>query len=246
MCIAGTMKTIGLLGGMSWESTALYYRLINEETRRRLGGLHSAPIVLVSVDFEAVESLQNKGDWAAAGALLAEAARRVESAGADLLLICTNTMHKVADDVAGAIDIPLLHIADATARKIADAGIKTVGLLGTRFTMEQTFYRIRLKNHGIDVLTPSEAGRDLVHRVIYDELCLGLVHKESRDAFLDIIDELGSRGAEAVVEGCTEIGMLVADEHTDIRLFDTTRIHAEEAVAIAIAQSNVPETAIPG
>lgn len=228
------MKTIGLLGGMSWESTALYYRLINEESNRVLGGLHSARTVLLSVDFQEIETLQSQGDWAAAADLLAGAARRIEGAGADFLLICTNTMHIVADEVAAAINIPLLHLADATADKITRAGIDTVGLLGTRFTMEQDFYKGRLQQHGINVLTPSEAGRELVHRVIYEELCLGKVVDDSRTAFLQLMDDLVRSGAEAVVEGCTEIGMLVKPEHTDIMLFDTTRIHAERAVAQAL------------
>ena len=228
------MKTIGLLGGMSWESTQLYYRLINEETRRKLGGLHSARIALVSLDFQEIEILQVQGDWATAADILADAAQRVEKAGADFLLICTNTMHKVADEVAAATSIPLLHIADATAERIIDSGVTTVGLLGTRFTMEQAFYSARLKERGINVLTPSAAGRELVHRVIYEELCLGTVKSGSRDAFLEIIDDLVQRGAEAIVEGCTEIGMLVNEQHTDVTLFDTTRIHAEQAVAIAL------------
>ena len=229
------MKTIGLLGGMSWESTALYYRLINEETRRRLGGLHSARTVLFSVDFHEIEVMQNQDKWAAAADLLGDAALSVEKAGADFLLICTNTMHKVADDVAARIDIPLLHLADATADRIAECGVSTVGLLGTRFTMEQDFYRERLERRGITVLTPAEDDRRLVHRVIYEELCLGIVQDESRTAFLDIMNALTRRGAEAVIQGCTEIGMLVREEHTDINLFDTTRIHAEQAVATALA-----------
>jgi len=228
------MKTIGLLGGMSWESTALYYRLINEETRSRLGGLHSARIVLVSLDFQEVERLQSQDDWAAAADLLANAARQVERAGADFLLICTNTMHKVADEVASAINIPLLHLADATADRIIDAGVSTVGLLGTRFTMEYEFYKGRLKARGIDVLTPTAAGIELVNRVIYEELCLGVVKEESRSEFLAIIDELVQRGAQAVIAGCTEIGMLVDEKHTDVMLFDTTRIHAEQAVMLAL------------
>jgi aspartate racemase len=228
------MKTIGLLGGMSWESTALYYRLINEETRHKLGGLHSARIVLESLDFQDVEVLQDRGDWAAAGQLLANAARRIEAAGADFLLICTNTMHKVADDVAVAIDIPLLHIADATAERIKEAGIDTVGLLGTRFTMEQAFYKGRLEEQGIGVLTPPENSRGHVHTVIYDELCRGVVKDESRQAFLKIIDDLVAGGAQGVIEGCTEIGMLVNEGDTDVKLFDTTRIHAAAAVAAAL------------
>mgnify|MGYP001819123143 FL=1 len=228
------MKTIGLLGGMSWESTALYYRLINEETRRKLGGLHSARIVLISLDFHEVEKLQNQGDWAAAGELLAGAAQRAAAAGADFLLICTNTMHKVADEVAASIEIPLLHLADATAGRIVHAGITTVGLLGTRFTMEHDFYKERLQARGIEVLTPPAAGRKLIHRVIFEELCVGVVRTESRAQFLEILDDLTQRGAAAIIAGCTEIGMLVTEEHTDVRLFDTTRIHAEQAVAWAL------------
>ena len=231
------MKSIGLLGGMSWESTALYYRLINEETQRRLGGLHSAPIVMVSVDFQEIETLQNAGNWTAAGELLAQAARRVEMAGAEFLLICTNTMHKVAEEVASAVDIPLLHLADATAQRIVDAEIQCVGLLGTRFTMEQEFYKERLQERGIDVLIPPTSSRELIHRVIYEELCLGITRTESRQAFLDVIDALKQRGAEAIIEGCTEIGMLVNEQHTGVRLFDTTRIHAEEAVTFALQES---------
>ncbi len=228
------MKTIGLLGGMSWESTALYYRLINEETRRRLGGLHSARIVLVSLDFQEVEVLQDQGDWAAAGELLAGAAQRAELAGADLLLICTNTMHKVADEVAASIGIPLLHIAEATAARIIDAGISTIGLLGTRFTMEHEFYKGRLEKHGIEALTPPAADRELVHGVIYEELCVGVVKTESRQQFLRIMDDLVQRGGQAIVAGCTEIGMLVDEANTGVRLFDTTRIHAAQAVALAL------------
>jgi len=229
------MKTIGLLGGMSWESTELYYRLINEETKRQLGGLHSAPIAMVSVDFDKLEKLQHADDWSAMAEMLSNRARQVEVAGADFLLICSNTMHKVADEVAESIDIPLLHLADATARRIVDAGIRTVGLLGTRFTMEHDFYKDILQEHGLKVLTPAVEDRTTVHRVIYDELCLGLIRDVSRQKFRSIMDALMDAGAEAVIEGCTEIGMLVAPNDTDIRLFDTTRIHAEEAVAYALS-----------
>ena len=228
------MKTIGLLGGMSWESTALYYRLINEETRKRLGKLHSAKIAMVSVDFQSIEEMQAADDWANAGKALAEAAQQIEAAGADFLLICTNTMHKVADDIEAAIDIPLLHLADATAKRIREAGLDTVGLLGTRFTMEHNFYKGRLEQHGIEVLTPDKASREMVHQVIYDELCLGVIKEESRAAYLEIMNELTARGAQAIVEGCTEIGILVNEKHTDLRLFDTTSIHAEQAVAMAL------------
>ena len=229
------MKTIGLLGGMSWESTELYYRLINEETKRQLGGLHLAPIAMVSVDFDKLEKLQHADDWSAMAEMLSKRARQVEVAGADFLLICSNTMHKVADEVAESIDIPLLHLADATARRIVGAGIRTVGLLGTRFTMEHDFYKDILREHGLKVLTPAVEDRTTVHRVIYDELCLGLIRDASRQEFRSIMDTLMDAGAEAVIEGCTEIGMLVAPDDTDIRLFDTTRIHAEEAVAYALS-----------
>ncbi len=228
------MKTIGLLGGMSWESTSLYYRLINEETKRRLGGLHSARIAMVSLDFQDIETLQMRDDWDAAAKILIDAAQRIEKAGADFLLICTNTMHKVADKVASEIDIPLLHLADATAERITEAGIETVGLLGTRFTMEHEFYKGRLEQHGIKVLVPDADGRDLVHRVIYEELCLGITQGGSRKAFVEIIDDLAERGASAVVQGCTEIGLLVSEQHTKVTLFDTSRIHAERAVAMAL------------
>ena len=229
------MKTIGLLGGMSWESTALYYRLINEATRRKLGQLHSAPIAMVSVDFAEIEQLQQRGAWRDAGALLAQQAQRVEAAGADFLLICTNTMHKVADDVAAAISIPLLHLADATAREVVAGGLSCVGLLGTRFTMEQDFYRNRLEAHGLQVRVPTEEDRDIVHRVIYEELCLGRVEDNSRMEYQRIIAQLGTQGAQAVIAGCTEITMLVDPGQSPLRMFDTTAIHAQAAVAMALA-----------
>lgn len=228
------MKTIGLLGGMSWESTELYYRWINEETKRIRGGLHSAPIAMVSVDFQEIEAMQHRGDWDAAGASLAQKAAQIEAAGADFLLICTNTMHKVAPQVEAAINIPLLHLADATAARIKRTGIQTVGLLGTKFTMEQDFYRGRLEAQGLTVLVPDVADREIVHRVIYDELCLGTVREESRAEYLRIMDQLHAAGAEGVIEGCTEIVMLVQQQHTQIPLFDTTAIHAQEAVAEAL------------
>lgn len=228
------MRTIGLLGGMSWESTALYYRLINEETRRRRGGLHSAPIAMLSVDFQPIEALQHAGNWDALGDELAAAACRVEAAGAGLLVLCTNTMHRVAPAIEVAIDIPFLHIADATARAVQAAGYDRVGLLGTRFTMEQEFYTGRLAEHGIEVLVPGEAERECVHRVIYDELCRGDIRAASRDAYLGIIEGLAARGAGAVIEGCTEIGMLVRQDDTDVPLFDTTAIHAAVAVSEAL------------
>ena len=228
------MKTIGLLGGMSWESTELYYRLINEETKRRLGGLHSAPIAMVSVDFHEIEDYQRQGDWDAAAEALAGKARQIEMAGAEFLLICTNTMHRVAEEVQSAINIPLLHLADATATRINQTGTKTVGLLGTKFTMEQDFYKNRLEQQGITVLVPTESDRAIVHQVIYDELCLGDVRDSSRSEYLRIIEELSARGAEGVIEGCTEIVMLVQQKHTSVPLFDTTSIHAQEAVAEAL------------
>ena len=230
------MKTIGLLGGMSWESTALYDRLINEGVRQALGGTHSAPIVMVSVDFQKIEALQHAGEWSDTAKILSEKARQIESAGAEFLLICTNTMHKVADEISASINIPLLHIADATAHAVRAAGIETVGLLGTKFTMEQAFYRGRLEQHGVNVLVPPEAARDTVHRVIYEELIMGEVPPTSRDQFLAIIDELHRSGAQAIIEGCTEIGLLVRQEHTPVPLFDTTVIHAKQAVQEALKQ----------
>lgn len=228
-----SMKTIGLLGGMSWESTELYYRLINEGVKAKLGGLHSAKIALFSVDFQEIEQLQHNGDWKGAARILAEAAKRIEAAGADFLLICTNTMHKVADEVQAAINIPLLHLADATATRISDAGISTVGLLGTNFTMEQDFYKGRLAQRGITVITPDKTDRATVHKIIYEELCLGSIQQSSREKYLAIIDKLANNGAEAVIEGCTEITLLVQQQHTGVPLFDTTAIHAEEAVKLA-------------
>lgn len=230
------MKTIGLIGGMSWESTASYYRLINESVKHRLGGLHSAKLVLYSVDFAQVERLQQVGDWESSGLLLAHAARALESAGADFLLLCTNTMHKVAPAIQTAVHIPLLHIADATAEAIRDAGLSRVGLLGTRFTMEQDFYTGRLRElHGLDVLVPNAPDREIVHRVIYEELCLGRLVDASRDAYRRIIADLVRRGAQAVVLGCTEISLLVQRGDADVPLFDTTDVHARKAVDWALA-----------
>jgi len=229
------MKTIGLLGGMSWESTQTYYRLINQAVRDRLGGLHSAELVLYSVDFEPIEQLQAKGDWDAAGRVLAEAARGVEAAGADFLVLCTNTMHKVAPAIESAIRIPLLHIADATADAVKAAGVRTVGLLGTRFTMSEDFYRGRLEDrHGLTVVIPSEPERELVDRVIFHELCLGEILDDSRARYVDVIRRLVDEGAEAVILGCTEISLLVGPADTSIPLFDTTEIHAVKAVERAL------------
>ena len=229
------MKTIGLLGGMSWESTELYYRLINEGIKAKLGGLHSARIAMVSVDFQEIEEMQHSGDWDGTARILAKAAQQIEAAGADFLLICTNTMHKVAPQVQAAINIPLLHLADATAQRIKEAGLSTIGLLGTNFTMEQDFYKGRLaEKHGLTVLVPPKADREIVHQVIYDELCLGQVEAASRQEYLRIMEDLQAVGAEAIIEGCTEIVILVQQSHTAIPLFDTTAIHAEAAVEEAL------------
>ena len=229
------MKTIGLLGGMSWESTLGYYRLINEGVKKALGGLHSAKIVMYSVDFGEIEELQHAGDWGGTAKILSEAAERIESAGADFLLICTNTMHKVAQEIQEAIQIPLLHIADATAEILVNEGVKSVGLLGTAFTMEQEFYKGRLiNNYGLKVLIPNRNDRQIVHDIIYQELCLGKIESDSKAEYLRIIDALAAQGAEAVILGCTEIGMLVNQADTNVRLLDTAVIHAEKAVEYAI------------
>lgn len=229
------MKTIGLLGGMSWESTAGYYRAINQGIKEKLGGLHSAKIAMISVDFEPIERMQMAGDWDGMAEMLSDAAQRIEAAGADFLLICTNTMHKVAPQIEQAIDIPILHIADATAEQLLDQGIKTVGLLGTAFTMEQDFYKGRLTDlHGLNVLVPSDADREIVHNVIYQELCLGEIKQSSKQEYLRIINSLAEQGAEAVILGCTEIGMLVNQADTDVQLLDTTEIHGQKAVEVAL------------
>ncbi len=231
-----SMKTIGLLGGMSWESTAEYYRLLNEFTRERLGGLHSARCVLYSVDFAEIEQLQVQGRWDEAGEVLASAARSLEAAGADLVLLCTNTMHKVADQVQAAVSVPLLHLADATAEAVRAQGLRRVGLLGTAFTMEQDFYRGRLAAGGLDVSVPDADGRALVHRVIYEELCLGVVREESRTAYREVIASLVAAGAEGIVLGCTEIELLVGTEDSPVPVFPTARIHAAAAVDAALDQ----------
>ena len=230
------MKTIGLLGGMSWESTQGYYALINQGVKAELGGLHSAKIAMVSVDFAEIEALQAQHNWQQAGEILANSAANVEAAGADCLLICTNTMHKVADAVQSAINIPLLHIADATGEALVDASIKQVGLLGTAFTMEQDFYKGRLTQHfGLNVITPDTADRAEIHRIIYEELCLGNIQTNSRKTYLDVIHRMAAQGAEAIILGCTEIGLLVQQADTDIPLFDTTAIHARKAVQFALS-----------
>ena len=228
------MKLIGLIGGMSWESTQTYYRLINEGVKAELGGLHSAKLVLYSVDFAEIESLQHQGNWPATAEILMNAAQALERAGADFILICTNTMHKVAEQVQQAISIPLLHIADATARVLNNDKIKRVGLLGTRFTMEQTFYRERLEHQGIQAIIPNEVQRERVHAVIYNELCLGKINNESKQDYLEIVRSLKDQGAEGVILGCTEIGLLIQRSDTDVTIYDTTEIHAQEAVNVAL------------
>lgn len=230
------MKTIGLLGGMSWESTVSYYQAINEGVKRQLGGLHSAKVVLNSVDFAQIEKLQHEGDWPATAEILSKAAKDVEKAGADCLLICTNTMHLVADEVAKGISIPLIHIADATGEQVSSKGISKVALLGTAFTMEKDFYKGRLKNNfGLEVLTPGEEARTRVHDVIYQELCLGKISASSKRFYLNVIDDLKQQGAEAVILGCTEIGLLVKQEDSSLPIFDTAEIHALTAVEFALA-----------
>ncbi len=230
-----SMKTIGLIGGMSWESTIGYYREINQRVKKALGGLHSAKIVLHSVDFDPIEKLQHSGNWAGTADILIEAAKSVESAGADFVLICTNTMHKVAPDIEQNINIPLLHIADATAEALIKDGIKKVGLLGTAFTMEQDFYKQRLiETYDLEVVIPNETDRKLVHNTIYNELCLGNIQDASRQEYLRIVNELSKSGAEAIILGCTEIGMLINQQHTNVPLYDTTSIHAAKAVEWAI------------
>ena len=225
------MKTLGLIGGMSWESTVPYYRLINEGVKARRGGLHSAKLVLYSVDFAEVEALQRAGQWDEAGQLLAQAARALQAAGAQGLLLCTNTMHKVADAITSAVDLPLIHIADATAQAVQMAGVRQVGLLGTRFTMEQDFYKARLQSaYGLEVLVPSLSDRDDVHRIIYEELCLGQVHDASRDVYRRVMDALVTDGAQGIILGCTEIGLLVGAQDSSVPLFDTTALHAQAAV----------------
>ena len=230
------MKTIGLLGGMSWESTVPYYQTINRVVGERLGGLHSARIVLYSVDFHDIEQLQHAGRWAEAAEILVGAARALERAGADFLVLCTNTMHKVAPAIETSVRLPLLHIADPTAESIRAAGLTRVGLLATRFTMEQEFYRGRLEGrHGLQVLVPPVEHRDIVHRVIYDELCRGKTLEGSRAEYQRIMAALVDRGAQALILGCTEIGLLVGPEDAAVPLFDTTRIHAEAAARFALS-----------
>ncbi len=234
------MKTIGLIGGMSWESSIEYYRIINETVRDKLGGLHSAKSVMVSVDFAEIETLQHAGAWDELTARMIDAARQVQAGGGDFVVICTNTMHKMADDVAAAIDIPLLHIADATAARIKARGLGAIGLLGTRFTMEEDFYKGRLgNNHGLNVLIPGENERADVHRIIYDELVVGDIRPESKARYIEIMQHLAARGAQGVILGCTEIGLLVGQEDIDIPVFDTTLIHAQVAVDYALGDYDI-------
>ena len=228
------MKTIGLIGGMSWESTIPYYRIINEEIKEKLGGLHSAKIVLYSVEFDEIEKCQSSGEWEKSGEILGNAARGVENAGADFILICTNTMHKVAPQIASMINIPIVHIADATADELEKRNIKTVGLLGTKYTMTQDFYKQRLIDRGINVVIPDEEGIDTVNSIIYDELCVGKIEDSSREKYKKIIEDLTGKGAEGVILGCTEIGLLIGQSDVSIPVFDTTVIHAKRAAELAM------------
>lgn len=230
------MKTIGLLGGMSWESTALYYKQINEGIKRKLGSLHSAKIVIYSVDFDEIEKLQHTGDWDKTAEILSLAAKNIENASADFLLICTNTMHKVVPIIQKNINIPIIHIADATAKVLQKDNIKKVGLLGTAFTMKEDFYKNRItENFGINVIVPSEEDIKIIHKIIYEELCVGIIKDESRQRYLEIIEKLAILGVEGIILGCTEICMLISPKDTDIKLYDTTTIHAKEAVSLALS-----------
>jgi len=230
------MKTIGLIGGMSWESTIPYYSIINEYVKEKLGGLHSAKIVLYSVEFDEIEKCQSLGEWKKSGEILADAARKLELAGADLILICTNTMHKVFSQVQGAVQVPLIHIAEATANELEKDRIHTVALLGTKYTMTQDFYKQKLTDRGFHVLIPNEEDIELVNRVIFTELCVGLINPESKKEFSRIISQLKERGAEAVILGCTEIGLLIHPEDSVLKTFDTTEIHAKVAAAMSLEE----------
>src|SRR5690625_1690195 len=224
------MKTIGLIGGMSWESTLEYYRIINEDIQKQLGGLHSAKCLLYSVNFETIERYQIEGEWEKAGSLLSEVAHTLEIAGADFIIICTNTMHKVIQHIEKNISIPIIHIADATAKQIKKQNIITIGLLGTAYTMEQNFYKKRIQSYGIETIIPAPSERNIIDKIIFEELCLGKITQSSKNVYLEIINNLIKQGAEAIVLGCTEIGLLIKSEDVDIPLFDTTAIHAKEAV----------------
>lgn len=231
------MKTIGLIGGMSWESSMEYYRIINEAAKEKLGGLHSASCLMYSFDFQRIEKLQHEGDWEALTGLMIDAAKRLERGGAEMIVICTNTMHKMADDIEASVGLPLLHIVDVTAEEIKSKNMKTVGLLGTRFTMEQDFYRERLeKKHSLEVIIPEEREREIIHSILYNELCLGKIKDMSKETFRQIIGSLVRRGAEGVILGCTEIPLLVEKKDYETALFDTTELHARAAVEYALSE----------
>ncbi len=228
------LKTIGLIGGMSWESTVTYYKIINETVKEKLGGLHSAKCILYSIDFQEIEECQANGNWEKSGEILGEAANNLEKAGADFIVICTNTMHKVINQIKEKISIPILHIAEMTAEKILEKGLKNIALLGTKYTMEQDFYKSKLIEKEINVIIPDKNDIEIINKVIYDELCLGTINSNSKKKFLEIVDKLRSKGAEGIILGCTEIGLLIKNEDTDVPLFDTAVIHAEEAAIYSI------------
>ena len=228
------LKTIGLIGGMSWESTVTYYKIINETVKEKLGGLHSAKCILYSVDFQEIEECQANGNWEKSGEILGEAAYNLEKAGADFIVICTNTMHKVVNQIKEKISIPILHIAEMTAEKILEKGLKNIALLGTKYTMEQDFYKSKLIEKGINVIIPDKNDIEIINKVIYDELCLGTINSNSKKKFLEIVDKLRNKGAEGIILGCTEIGLLIKNEDTDVPLFDTAIIHAEQAAIYSI------------
>ena len=228
------LKTIGLIGGMSWESTVTYYKIINETVKKKLGGLHSAKCILYSVDFQEIEECQSNGNWEKSGEILGEAAYNLEKAGADFIVICTNTMHKVVNQIKEKISIPILHIAEMTAEKILEKGLKNIALLGTKYTMEQDFYKSKLIEKGINVIIPDKNDIEIINEVIYDELCLGTINSDSKKKFLEIVDKLRSKEAEGIILGCTEIGLLIKNADTDVPLFDTAIIHAEQAAIYSI------------
>ena len=228
------LKTIGLIGGMSWESTVTYYKIINETVKEKLGGLHSAKCILYSVDFQEIEECQANGNWEKSGEILGEAAYNLEKAGADFIVICTNTMHKVVNQIKEKISVPILHIAEMTAEKILEKGLKNIALLGTKYTMEQDFYKSKLIEKGINVIIPDKNDIEIINEVIYNELCLGTINSNSKKKFLEIVDKLRSKGAEGIILGCTEIGLLIKNEDTDVPLFDTAIIHAEQAAMYSI------------
>ena len=228
------LKTIGLIGGMSWESTVTYYKIINETVKEKLGGLHSAKCILYSVDFQEIEECQANGNWEKSGEILGEAANNLEKAGADFIVICTNTMHKVVNQIKEKISIPILHIAEMTAEKILEKGLKNIALLGTKYTMEQDFYKSKLIEKGINVIIPDKNDIEIINKVIYDELCLGIINSNSKKKFLEIVDKLRNKGSEGIILGCTEIGLLIKNEDTDVPLFDTAIIHAEQAAIYSI------------